>query len=232
MKKFIVFSLLISGLFIGLLFIGCDDGGASDNEPVLVCFGDSLTAGYGATVPKVDDKSKSYPAYLQKKVTIPVINAGVSGNKTAQALSRVDDVLVHKPQIVIILLGANDLFEAVNFMDTAENLRNIIDTIDDGNRRIYLAKFYTNEVAFDIAESFLGGSVTEAEIQGLIDIYDAIFDDLTSPANVALIEDIWEGVWGVHMSDEVHPDAAGYEIMADNIFNAIESCLRTYGFLK
>jgi acyl-CoA thioesterase-1 len=232
MKKIILFSLLISGLFIGLLFTGCDDGGASDNKPVLVCFGDSLTAGYGATVPKVDDESKSYPAFLQNKVTIPVINAGVSGNTTAQALSRVDDVLSHSPQIVIILLGANDLFQFVNFVDTEDNLHNIINEINDGDRKIYLAKFYTNEVAFDIAKTFLGDSATEAVIQGLIDDYDAIFNNLASPANVTLIEDIWEGVWGVHMSDEVHPNAAGYEIMADNIFNAIESCLRTYGFLK
>jgi acyl-CoA thioesterase-1 len=68
-----------------------------------------VTAGTGITVTGIDNKSKAWPAVLQNKVNIPVINAGVSGDTTAQGLARVDrDVLSKNPKIVIIVLGGND----------------------------------------------------------------------------------------------------------------------------
>jgi lysophospholipase L1-like esterase len=48
-----------------------------------------------------------------------------------------------------------------------------------------------------------------------------------SSSNITLIEDIWAGVWGVHMSDSVHPNAKGYEIMADNIYKVLRPYLQT-----
>ena len=130
--------ILISGMAI----IGCDDG--STNKDItaknitLVCLGDSLTAGYGATASFEEDKSKSYPAYLQKKANISVINAGVSGDTTAQALVRVDsDVLSEDPKIVIILLGANDFFDFLHFpvSETKKNLQSIIKKVDNRKRK-------------------------------------------------------------------------------------------------
>jgi lysophospholipase L1-like esterase len=53
-----------------------------------------------------------------------------------------------------------------------------------------------------------------------------MFDSLVSTNNIELIEDIWDGVWGIHMSDMVHPNARGYEIMADNYYKAINSYLQ------
>ena len=45
--------------------------------------------------------------------------------------------------------------------------------------------------------------------------------------------DIWSGVWGTYMSaDGIHPIAAGYEVMADNYFNAMESYLQNLGLVR
>jgi acyl-CoA thioesterase-1 len=225
MKK-IVFSFGIIVIITGLFFVGCDDVTTGNNdEPGLVCFGNSLTAGYGATTPGRDDKTKSYPAYLQNKVNIPVINAGKSGDTTSRALARIDnDVLSKDPRIVIIELGANDVFLKIPPETTRENLRKIIDLIDNGNRKIYIAKFYTDEIAKEL--------VPGNEQTAIIDQYNTMFEALASSDNVELIDDIWKGVWGIYMSDMVHPNARGYEIMAENYFNAIKPYLQANNLLK
>ena len=200
----------------------------------IVCLGDSLTAGYGASTPGEDDKSKSYPAYLQEKVNIPVFNAGVSGDTTAQGLARVDsEVLSHNPQIVIILLGANDLRALTPLQTTIDNLQRIIDKVNDGKRKIYFAKFYgeiTEEKIIDLSN--LLGITNYAVLTELITQIDNAYNTLASENDVTLIEDIWQGIWGIHMSDLFHPDAAGYEIMADNIFNVLQPYLQENDLLK
>jgi len=222
-----VFALIVITIIVaaGIAVIGCDNGSANEKDNginvTLVCFGDSLTAGFGATKPSVEDKSKSYPAYLQKKTGInTVINAGVSGDTTADALSRVDsDVLFYEPDIVIILLGANDFLHLLIPVSTTQNnLQTIIDNVKNGNRKIYLAKFYTDEMA---------ASFIIPIPSGIVEQYDNMFKTLAEANNIELIEDIWTGVWKEHMSDIIHPDAKGYEIMADNIYKALRPYLQT-----
>ena len=231
MKQKILGILLIIIVF-GILIITCDLNENNNNQDyTLVAFGDSLTAGYGATTPGVDDKSKSYPAFLQTKVNITVINSGVTGNTTSQALSRVNtDVLSKNPLIVIILLGGNDLFQGIPLTTTQNNLQNIINSVNFGGRKIYLTKFYTEALARQLADSI---GITNYDTQTLlINKYDTMFNMLASLNNITLIEDIWQEVWGIHMSDAIHPNAAGYEIMANNIFNVLQPYLETNNLLK
>jgi len=227
MKLFKLIAITII-LVLGMAIIGCKDGSTNGDDSTngkkitLVCLGDSLTAGYGATASFEEDKSKSYPAYLEKKDNISVINAGVSGDTTTQALARVDsDVLPEYPEIIIILLGANDFFKNIPFSTTQDNFQQIIEKVDDGNRKIYLAKFYTDAMASLISILGLSGTFSQ---------YNDMFNTLvTSSSNIELIEDIWTGVWGVreHMSDPIHPNAKGYEIMADNIYKVVQPYLQT-----
>jgi acyl-CoA thioesterase-1 len=232
MKKYIFSAAIVFGLLIGFSFIGCDNGSINNShDTTLVCLGNSLTAGYGAITPGVDDKSNSYPAYLQNKINIPVVNAGVSGDTTLQSLSRIDtDVLSKNPRIVIIELGANDVFQRIPIKDTRDNLRSIIDKLNDGNRKIYLARFYTDAIARAMANDI---GITNFAMQTLlINQYNTMFNTLASSNNVVLIDDIWDGVWGIHMSDSVHPNAAGYEIMANNYFKILQPYLQANGLLK
>ena len=223
MKLFKLIAITII-LVLGMAIIGCKDGSTNGDDSTngkkitLVCLGDSLTAGYGATASFEEDKSKSYPAYLEKKDNISVINAGVSGDTTTQALARVDsDVLPEYPEIIIILLGANDFLHIIPISTTQDNLQNIINKVDNKNRKIYLAKFYTDVMAASM--SIPSGIITQ---------YNNMFITLAASSNnIELIEDIWTGVWGVHMSDPIHPNAEGYEIMADNIYKVVQPYLQT-----
>jgi acyl-CoA thioesterase-1 len=225
MKKFMPHFGVIPIIII-LCFTSCDNGSTNNDQGItLVCLGNSLTAGYGATTPGIDNKLKSYPAYLQNKINIPVINAGVSGDTSFQGLSRVNsDVLSKYPWIVIIELGANDVFQRIPIANTKENLQSIIDMVDNGKRKIYIAKFYTETVARAV---IAGNGISDYDTQTtLIKLYDNMYNTLASSNNVVLIEDIWDGVWGIHMSDDFHPNAKGYEIMADNYFNVLQPYLQ------
>lgn len=229
--KIKLFTILLVFTF---MFTACDAGksrSTSKKIPPLVCLGNSLTAGHGATVPGTDDKGKSYPAFLQKRVTIPVINAGVSGDTTTQGLVRVnDDVLSKNPQIVIIELGANDLFQGISLSTTQNNLQSIIDMIKNGNRKIYLARFYSHSM---VRTMFALLQITGYDEQTvLINQYDAMFDTLAKSNDIELIDDIWAGISEIHMSDNMHPNAKGYEIMANNYFSILKPYLQAKALLK
>src|SRR5689334_6298497 len=80
---------------------------AVDARPLIVCFGDSLTAGFGV------DPGKSYPEDLQQELDrrgyhYRVVNLGISGDTTQDGLARLPLVLAENPQIVVLEFGAND----------------------------------------------------------------------------------------------------------------------------
>ena len=158
-----------------------------------------------------DDKSKSWPAFLQNKVNIPVINAGVGGNTTAQGLARMKkDVLSKNPIIVIIELGGNDYLQKVPLATTKKNLQKIIDMVNDGNRKIYLTAFFP---------------VWNKQIEDM-------FNTLASSNNIELMNTFYDdGVWE-HTTDGVHPNAKGQEIVADNYFNVLKPYLEANNLLK
>jgi acyl-CoA thioesterase-1 len=211
MKNKLVFILWV---VFSIVFLACaTTGGSTSGEETIVCLGDSLTSGASATVVGRDDKSKSWPAFLQNKVNIPVINAGVSGNTTAQGLARVKrDVLSKNPRIVIIFLGGNDYLQNIPLATAKNNLQKIIDMVNDGSRKIYLAKWYLD---------WNDQSVN-------------MFDTLASSNNIELTENIWDwgDVWGNISADGHHPNAKGYEIMADNIFKVLKPYLEANNLLK
>jgi len=230
MKKLFVTILLIF-IFMLMACIAGKGGSTLKKTSPLVCLGNSLTAGHGATVPGVDGREKSYPAFLQGKINIPVVNAGVSGNTSEQGLSRVEeDVLSKKPQIVIIELGANDLLQRIPVSITQKNLQSIIGMINDGSRKIYLAKFYTEKIAMAMVTLL---QITDRDEQAaLIDQYEDMFNTLAISNNVELIDDIWAEVWGIHMSDSMHPNEKGYEKMAENYFRVLKPYLQANNLLK
>ena len=228
------FGLIFLILCFCLILGACENGDLPiDSSVVLACYGDSLTAGTSATRVGQVDKENAYPAFLQKKVRIKVENFGISGDTAGQALARIDDVLAVNPRIVIIELGANDFLSGISLATTLNNLDAIITMLSDGQRKIYLAKFYTDEVvrAYLRFMNFFGDTdPAEKKAQ-----YDNIFSTLASRHDVELIEDIWTGVWGTeHMSpfDRIHPRASGYKIMADKYFEALRPYLAANNYIR
>ena len=101
---------------------------STDHRPLIVCFGDSLTAGYGA------EFGKSYPNYLQadldaKGYHYRVVNEGISGNTTKDGVERVNDIVAMKPAIVVVEFGGNDGLRGLRIEDSRANLDKIVSTL-------------------------------------------------------------------------------------------------------
>lgn len=238
MKKSSIFGI-VSTIFLILLFTGCSNDSPKDYKTVdinenstIVCLGNSLTEGYGANI------SESYPSILEGKVNIPVINLGVTGITATEAaedvLSGMYDDYLGNGAVIIIELGANDLFNAFydfnpNFVaDVEKSFEDILDYIKnlDTNPQIYLVKFYTKKIAEELMPS--------SDYMFIYDNYENMFKNLKSKYGVEIITDIWKGIWGKNelMHDDFHPNAQGYEIMAANIFNSMKGFLEFNDLVK
>ena len=104
---------------------------------MIVAFGDSLTAGYGAA------PGESYPDYLQRDLDqlgyhYRVANLGVSGNTTKDGVDRLKDVLALKPKLVIVAFGGNDGLRGLPIEATRRNLDEIVSTLAASGTKIVL----------------------------------------------------------------------------------------------
>ncbi|MCS5420438.1 MULTISPECIES: GDSL-type esterase/lipase family protein [Psychrilyobacter] len=215
MNKVIITLAVVVLIHMGYNFINNDLGDKNlgdknlTKESILICYGDSLTAGYGAPI------GRSYPDYLQSKLRLKVINKGINGDTTVSALQRFKiDVLDYNPGVVIVELGANDLIQGVELSETKTNLNYIVDELLKRNIRVYVVKFYSDQLIFNILKN---GSKRE---------FDNFFKELEEKEGVYLIEDIWKGIWGKHMYDSIHPDETGYKKMGEIYLEELRPILK------
>jgi lysophospholipase L1-like esterase len=194
--------ILIFFLFAGFLVSACGGPGpvtlSGDN---IICFGDSLTFGTGAP------RDKSYPAQLAEMIGQPVINSGIPGDTTARALQRLDrDVLSKSPRIVLITLGGNDLKNGMDKKAAFKNLKEIVEAIQAKDALV-----------------IIGGIKLLFWDRG----YEEEYEKLADETGAILVPNILGGLMGNDelMHDTIHPNAAGYEIMAQKFYKAIEPYL-------
>jgi lysophospholipase L1-like esterase len=167
----------------------------------IICFGDSLTSGYGAT-PGMD-----YPSQLSRQVGKPVINAGRSGDTTVSALARLDrDVLSRSPRIVLITLGGNDLMRGMDRQQAFGNLKAIVTTIQARGALV-----------------IIGG--IEAPIWGRG--FEEGYRQVSKETGAVLIPDVLKGIMGNPnlMHDAIHPNDSGYAAMAGHFHEAMKPYL-------
>ena len=196
---YILFTLiaLSFGYFLFISPPGENDAGPLLTSDVIVCFGDSLTYGSGAS-PGMD-----YPSRLGEMLGREVINAGVPGDTTASALNRIErDVLSESPGLVLITLGGNDLKNGVSANDALRNLITIVETLQENNARV-----------------IVGGLKFPLRDRG----YGKAYAELASQTGIILIPHILEGIMGNRslMSDPIHPNDDGYALMAERFYKAV-----------
>lgn len=165
-----------------------------------MAFGDSLTAGYGAS------EGNDYPSILSKKLGRPILNKGASGATTETSLGRVDEVLRLQPRLVLLCLGGNDGLQQLPIERTFANLSTMIDQFQ-GNG------------SFVVLIGVRGASIA--------DRYANPFKDLAKEKHVLFVPNILKGVLGSPslMSDYIHPNDEGYSVIADRLAKILEPYL-------
>ncbi len=185
----------------------------ADNRPTIVALGDSLTAGLGV------DPNQNYPARLQAKLDSAgyryrVVNAGVSGDTSAQGLNRLAAVRSLHPTVVIVELGANDGLRGIPATQTRDNLDEIIRTLREDGVKVVLA-------GMEMPPNY-GPEYTRQ--------FRWVFRDLATKYDLPLIPFFLEGVGGVadlNQEDGIHPTAQGYVRVTQNVWKVLEPLLRT-----
>lgn len=181
----------------------------------ILFFGDSLTAGYGL----LNVSLESLPALIQAKIMagkLPyhVINAGVSGETSAGGLARID-LLLNKPVDVFVLeLGANDILRGIPPQTTANNLQAIVNKVKAKYPQVKMA-LLGMELPQWIPGAFAG-------------TFRAVFKQVAQANHMAFVPFLLDGVAGVahlNLRDGLHPTAAGYKIIANNVWPVIRSLL-------
>ena len=183
----------------------------------IIAFGDSLVFGVGSgSSPNGDSSSGGFVSILSKKLGVPIINIGVSGNTTSDGLARVDSIFgtdpssgssfvqnesdqpYVNPKVVILLLGGNDFLRKIPKEQTFQNLANIIDKIQERGSIVLLL-------------GIRGGVLS--------DNYESSFADLAKKKGTAYVPNVMDGILFHQdlMFDGIHPNQKGYEIIAKKI---------------
>jgi acyl-CoA thioesterase-1 len=183
--------------------------------PVIVAFGDSLTAGQG--VPP----SQTYPALLAERLKregydYRVINAGVSGDTTAGGVRRVDWALRSKPEIVILELGVNDAMRGQKLAAIRANLDQMVARFQGAGARVLVAGMrlppnYGDRYAED---------------------FHRLYGEVARAHKTALVPFFLDGVGAVpwlNQADGIHPTAAGYAIVVDRLWPYLVPLLQRSG---
>ncbi len=175
---------------------------------MIVAFGDSLSAGFGA------DPGKSYPDYLQKRLdqanyNYRVYNAGVSGDTTTDGLERLAGILTLKPKIAILELGGNDGLRGLPPATTKANLDQMITALQGAGAKVILA----------------GMTLPRNYGPDYIHQFEQIYVGLANQHHLTRIPFLLQDVATdrkLMQSDGIHPTADGNKKVADTVFGYLK----------
>ena len=167
-------------------------------QDVVLAFGDSLTYGTGAA------EAESYPAVLQQLIGRTVVRSGVPGELSAQGLARLESVLDEtRPRLLIVCLGGNDLLRKVPDAQIAANLRSLL--------RLAKAKGVS---------ALLIGVPRPQLLSSAPEFYAEIAREFDVPYEGTAVKDV---LYDARLkSDPIHPNAAGYRVMAEAIAKVLK----------
>jgi acyl-CoA thioesterase-1 len=185
---------------------------APASEPLLVCYGDSITAGYGLPY------GQSYPDDLQKMLNVQgypytVRNLGTPGATTKDALANLPTLLRLHPAVVVLEFGGNDGLRGLPLAQSSQNLDQVITALQKAHVRILLA----------------GITLPANYGQDYIQDFDRIFRTLAAKHHVPLVPMIYKNlvnVPGTIQPDGIHPTAKGSEIIAQTLWPTLKPLLK------
>ena len=168
---------------------------------VVVCFGDSITRGYGA------EPGRDYPSQLSALLGVPVVNAGKDGDTTATALERIEeDVLSLQPRLVVVELSGNDFLNKVPRKDTAANLARIVGACQGAGAMVVLV-----HAKFGLwSDPYWDDFKRIGDERGALIVRKVLSGIITNPK---------------FMYDRIHPNADGYALIAERVAEVVKPLL-------
>jgi acyl-CoA thioesterase-1 len=183
--------------------------------PILACFGDSITAGYGL------EAGQSFPDALQRDLDrrgyhYKVINQGTSGATTKDAVADLRSILLLHPAVVIVELGGNDGLRGLPLSETRRNLDALLTALENAHIKTLLA----------------GITLPPNYGQDYIRQFELIFREMAQKHHLAIIPMIYKdlvNVPGTIQPDGIHPTAKGSEIIARTLLPVLTPLLKRQG---
>ncbi|MGD0682879.1 MAG: arylesterase [Terracidiphilus sp.] len=182
------------------------------DRPILVCYGDSITAGYGLMT------GQAYPDALQRDLNAKgyhykVNNQGTSGATTKDAVADLHSILLLHPAVVIVEFGGNDGLRGLPLSETRRNLDAVLTALENAHIKILLA----------------GITLPPNYGQEYIQQFELVFRDLAQKHHIAFVPMIYKDL--IHVPDTIqpdgiHPTAKGSEIIARTLLPALTPLLR------
>ncbi len=202
-----------SSLFVsfGLILLAAAPLRAAE-QPLLVCYGDSITAGHGL------QDGQSFPDALQRDLDAhsfhyKVINQGTSGATTKDAVTNLRSVMALHPAVVIVEFGGNDGLRGLPLAETRRNLDAVLTALE----------------AAHIKTLFAGITLPPNYGQEYIQLFDQLFRELAAKHHTAFVPMIYKDlirVPGTIQPDGIHPTAKGSEIIARTLLPLLTPMLR------
>ncbi len=195
---------LILAALCGSLFA---HAAAPGDVPIIVCFGDSITAGYGV------DPGHSYPDYLQRDLDARgyhyrVVNQGVSGDTTKDGVDRLSTVLALHPAVVIVEFGGNDGLRGLPSTATRANLDTIVAALlqsgSRGRSKVLLA----------------GITLPPNYGPDYIQQFSGMYQEVAAKYHLTLLPMLYDGIYtvpGAIQQDGIHPTAKGAQLLAAHL---------------
>ena len=199
-------------MFVSLFLLAVAGPILAADRPVLVCFGDSITAGYGLSA------GESFPDALQRDLDsrgyrYKVNNQGTSGATTKDAVAELHSILLLHPEVVIVEFGGNDGLRGLPPSETRRNLDAVLTGLENAHIKVLLA----------------GITLPPNYGSDYIQSFEQVFRDLAAKHHTAFVPMIYKDlvhVPGTIQADGIHPTAKGSEIIAKTLLPVLTPLLR------
>ena len=180
-----------------IFFAACSNSSLSlsplPDDAVILAFGDSITSGVGAT------SVESYPEILQGLINRKVIKSGIPGETSGEGLVRLPgELATHRPKLVLLCLGGNDLLRKMDLEKTASNMSRMVQMIRNSG-----------------AEVVLIGVPKPGLVLSTARFYKTIAEDMGVPLEGSLLADILAD--RKLRADPIHPNREGYRLLAEGV---------------
>ncbi len=187
---------------------------APDTKRHILFFGNSLTAGLGV------EPEQAFPALIGQKLDsakldYEAVNAGLSGETTADGRSRVGWVLRQPVAVFVLELGANDGLRGLSLAATRDNLQGIVDTVRrrSPGAQIVLAGM---QIPPNLGQAYAAD-------------FKQLYQEIADRNHLVLIPFLLAGVAGdpkLNQKDGIHPTPAGHRIVARTVWGVLQPLLK------